>query len=63
MLNLYNNGLTEIPKEIVHLPNVRELYLQDNKLKEIAQLSNLEALYLNNKELKEIAIINRVLLF
>jgi Leucine-rich repeat (LRR) protein len=57
-LDLSNNGLSEIPKEIGQLQNLQRLYLGYNKLseipKEIRQLQNLQRLYLSYNKLSEI---------
>ncbi len=58
MIDLHERKLTEMPKEIGILSNLRELYLYGNKLtslpKEIGDLTNLEELYLFNNALIEI---------
>ena len=58
LLNLNNNQLIEVPKEIFTLTNLQELYLSSNKLtevpKEIGNLTNLQELYLSNNQLTEV---------
>jgi len=47
-INLYNNDLEEIPKQIFTIQNLQKLYLDDNKIKviphEIGQLKKLKFL-------------------
>ena len=59
MLNLSNNELTEIPKELGNLANLQALNLEGNRLttvpKELGYLSNLKKLSLyDNVDLREI---------
>jgi hypothetical protein len=57
MLDLENNLLTEIPKEIKLLENLEGLYLSGNKLKtlpdELGELSNLKTITLINNNFTE----------
>ena len=57
-INLYNNRLKILPKEIGNLINLEELDLSNNLLeeipKEIGNLSNLKELFLQHNLLKEI---------
>jgi len=57
-LFLFNKQLTEIPKEIGNLINLKSLYLNSNQLtkipKEIGNLINLKELSLSNNKLTEI---------
>ena len=57
-LNLIENQLTELPKEIGNLTNLKELWFSDNQLtelpKEIGNLSNLTLLTLNDNQLTEL---------
>jgi len=57
-LNLNDNELTELPKEIGNLTNLETLNLNDNELtelpKEIGNLTNLENLELTRNELTEL---------
>jgi len=57
-LDLFNNQIKEIPKEIGHLHNLQKLDLNVNKIKEIpkeiGQLHNLQRLWLYNNKIKEI---------
>ncbi|UPY78696.1 leucine-rich repeat domain-containing protein [Leptospira weilii] len=56
VLNLENNELRILPKEIGQLRNLEVLYLENNELttlpQEIGQLVNLEVLYLHNNQLR-----------
>jgi len=60
-LNLYNKGLTEIPREIGNLSNLEYLYLYDNNLDKlpttIGKLNNLRGLWLSNNQLTDISSI------
>ena len=57
-LDLNNNKLTKIPKEIGNLKNLKKLYLSGNQLteipKEIGNLKNLQKLDLDYNQLKKI---------
>jgi len=57
-LNLSEKGITEIPKEIVNLNNLRKLQLNKNQIEEIpeeiSELVNLTKLEINSNKIKEI---------
>ena len=56
VLNLNDNEISSLPKEIGDLTNLKDLYLGRNKLKmlpkEIGNLKNLEILHLGNNDFK-----------
>ena len=56
ILDLPNNNITEIPKELSELSNLKRLYLYRNNIteipKELSKLTNLQILYLDSKEYK-----------
>ena len=58
LLNLSDNKIQEIPKEMINLTNLQWLHLDNNGIKEIpkeiSNLINLIRLYLENNEIKEI---------
>ena len=57
-LNINTNQLSELPKEIGNLTNLRKLYISNNKLselpKEIGNLTNLRYLSISNNQLSEL---------
>jgi len=57
-LNLSDQGLTEIPRQVFQLQNLRRLYLHNNQIVEIpdaiTQLQNLTSLYLYSNQIVKI---------
>jgi len=57
-LDLSDNQLSDLPKEIAELKNLKKLYLNDNQLsdlpKEIAELKSLQTLDLRNNQLSDL---------
>jgi Leucine-rich repeat (LRR) protein len=56
-LDLSGLSLTEIPKEILALTNLKFLYLDDNNITDVtplASLTNLTELFLNHNKIKDV---------